>query len=569
MSYVIWEARYSTGNDSNGGGFASDGTGTDYSVQDAKNTVGSNISTTDAVANGTTTITSATAAFTSAITGNYIYLSGGSGSLAATRVKATYVSATSITVSASIAAGTGITMNIGGALKTPGYAASIMVASDALFLLDTAIFSQTSASQNVANGQPKFPAGTVAQPTRIQGYKAGNRTFENSDGLAILQLNVASSACVDATNNNVTYANIKFDGNLQTSSQGVAGNSSVNGLRFRKCHFANCTNIGMNGNASSNRFLDCQIYGCTTTWAFQAAGVLMGCEFYNNTGGTIRNSGGNLTLEDCLFYGNTGNNNYGVYSNPSSGSVAIDISHCTFFDQGDHGVYLNPSTSGNGSGYQANVRNSIFEAATSNGWGVKANTSLANVWVDNCSFYMPVGGGNVDTTNIPAGNVTNILQSGGTHFINAGGNDFRLNSTAGQGLPCQGTAKPSAFGNASATLLNRDLGPANSPAAAATYVTLSQLQSELDARSLTSSVLNALSTANDLTAAPTNFADMLIGTDGLVQTSLPQEAVIFPNGYNASLFLVDPAGRTRHIYYPPTGEVFSVNGATYNQVAGA
>jgi hypothetical protein len=89
--------------------------GTDYSRQAAANSVGSNISTTDAVAAGTTTITSATAAFTSAITGNIIYLQGGSGSLTAGWYQATYVSATSITVDRSVASGTGITLNIGGA----------------------------------------------------------------------------------------------------------------------------------------------------------------------------------------------------------------------------------------------------------------------------------------------------------------------------------------------------------------------------------------------------------------------------------------------------------------------
>ena len=78
----VWEVR-TAGNDTNGGGFKSGASGTDYSQQDAKNTAGNNISTTDAVSDGTTTITSATAAFTSAIVGNFIYLTGGTGSIAA------------------------------------------------------------------------------------------------------------------------------------------------------------------------------------------------------------------------------------------------------------------------------------------------------------------------------------------------------------------------------------------------------------------------------------------------------------------------------------------------------
>ena len=63
------------GSDTNGGGF--DPTmagGTDYSQ-----TTSAHISVTDGVTNGTTTITSATAAFTSGVVGNLVYVSGGAG----------------------------------------------------------------------------------------------------------------------------------------------------------------------------------------------------------------------------------------------------------------------------------------------------------------------------------------------------------------------------------------------------------------------------------------------------------------------------------------------------------
>ena len=45
----VFEVR-TAGNDTNGGGFVTGAAGTDYSQQDAKNTAGSDISTTDAVA---------------------------------------------------------------------------------------------------------------------------------------------------------------------------------------------------------------------------------------------------------------------------------------------------------------------------------------------------------------------------------------------------------------------------------------------------------------------------------------------------------------------------------------
>src|SRR5215471_17621800 len=69
-----------SGVDTNGGGFVAGASGTDYSCQPA-----AQVAVTDLVANGTFTITSATANFNATHVGSLIYLSGGSGSLAGTR----------------------------------------------------------------------------------------------------------------------------------------------------------------------------------------------------------------------------------------------------------------------------------------------------------------------------------------------------------------------------------------------------------------------------------------------------------------------------------------------------
>ena len=120
--------------------------GVDYSQQNANNTVGSNISTTDAVAVGTTTITSATGAFTVAISGNVVYFAGGTGSLIGGWYLVTYASSTSITIDRAIAAGTGITMNIGGALKT------LSQASLSGYVLGNKFFMKSEATQQISAG---------------------------------------------------------------------------------------------------------------------------------------------------------------------------------------------------------------------------------------------------------------------------------------------------------------------------------------------------------------------------------------------------------------------------------
>ena len=71
----VWEVR-TTGNDTNGGGYA--GGGTDWSQQDS-----AQYSVTDGVTAGTTTITSATANFGTDVVGNVMYVQGGTGSVTA------------------------------------------------------------------------------------------------------------------------------------------------------------------------------------------------------------------------------------------------------------------------------------------------------------------------------------------------------------------------------------------------------------------------------------------------------------------------------------------------------
>jgi hypothetical protein len=102
---------------------------------------GNNISTADAVGNGTTTITSATASFTSAIVGSVIQLSGGTASLTAAWYYVTgYTNATTITVSGTVAAGTGMTMTVG------GY--PIVITSGDADLLSNDTFSNVTFAQN-------------------------------------------------------------------------------------------------------------------------------------------------------------------------------------------------------------------------------------------------------------------------------------------------------------------------------------------------------------------------------------------------------------------------------------
>ena len=73
----VWEVR-TTGASTNGGGFKTGASGTDWSQQAT-----AQYAVADGVTNGTTTITSATANFGTDVVGNLIYVSGGTGSITA------------------------------------------------------------------------------------------------------------------------------------------------------------------------------------------------------------------------------------------------------------------------------------------------------------------------------------------------------------------------------------------------------------------------------------------------------------------------------------------------------
>ena len=125
-----------------------------------------NRSTSDAVANGTTTISSATAAFTSAITGTYVMLANGTGSLAPTAYLATYSSPTAITVPTSVPAGTGITLAIPGCVSMQRQ------------LQSTHAYVQGSLTSTNSGGSPGSKSGAsahyVGDATAYSGDSAGH-----------------------------------------------------------------------------------------------------------------------------------------------------------------------------------------------------------------------------------------------------------------------------------------------------------------------------------------------------------------------------------------------------------
>ncbi len=205
------------GSDLNGGGYESDAGTTDYSLQDA-----AQYANTDAVTDGTTTITSAGSGFTSQMVGNAIYVAGGTGGIAGVRrVIATFVNSTRITVNdaTGLNAGTNVTINVGGALASYGNMGKVFedegVSGMIGFIKYHATpYDITSASDNIQNGVINFTS--TSNSYTLVGYDT-TRTVDNTDA------NMPTIRCVgvdpqsmldmnNTTDNQTQYAaNLIFD----------------------------------------------------------------------------------------------------------------------------------------------------------------------------------------------------------------------------------------------------------------------------------------------------------------------------------------------------------------------
>jgi len=302
---TTWEIR-KTGNDTNGGAFDSTLTsaGTDLSIFDNKNAAGCsscqsasvNISVTDGVTNGTATITSATANFSALLIGNSIYVTGGTGAVAARRYEVTAVgSSTSITVDSSsgLTAGTGVTINIGGALLTPGAPVALL----------------GSSSQNTVwiQAGTYTLATTVALVGNSKHYHGYQTTRGDQTGTRPL----------------ITTA---------TNSTNLFSTSGAGGQSF------SWTNLSFSNTASTRAFalssgggfwyvVDCKFDGFTT--AISAAASALGSlhidftEVQNSTvGGIVYRTGTDqIIVTNSYIHNNTG---IGIAYNSSGGAILLN-----------------------------------------------------------------------------------------------------------------------------------------------------------------------------------------------------------------------------------------------------
>jgi len=434
----VWEVRGGAGNDTNGGGFDSTGSGTDYSQQDSKNSGGNNQSVTDLVTNGTTTVTSATASFTSAINGNIVYIQGGTGSITAGWYRLTYVNSTTCTTdrSTGLSAGTGATMNIGGALATPSQAHTNAVAGNIIYFKASANYTFTSTLSLSKDSRSTTPLKLIGYTsTRTDNGRATFTTATNSTPILSI-----TGTCV-----NVEVDNISF-----TTTASVKDDCFKCGTTGYMFAFFNCVvdgfTTGFDSNSNNAQPLiigNCEVKNCTTSGISNGSSTYIYDSYIHGNAIGMQNpsaagSGGNneFLVVNCIVASNTSQG-----MNMTAGSVNgsfchVDVSYCSFYSNtGDH---IKITVGGNAAGLA--VRNTIFYG----GSAYAINFTVASQYTMMYLRYNAFGSNSSGNyNNCPTGTGDVALSS--NPFTNAGSGDFSLNSTAGGGAACKAAGFPGAM----------------------------------------------------------------------------------------------------------------------------
>lgn len=413
-SASVWEVRPTNGSNTNGGGFVRGASGTDFSQQNAKNTVGSNISVTDAVTTGVATITSATASFTSAIVGNIVFMSG-SGVTTGWYQVATFTNSTTVILDRSPGTGTGGTLNIGGALLT-------------LAQLNT----------NMANGHEGWvkAEATITTASAInfsftsstQSFVAGYTTTRGDGGQVTIQATTTSFTIVQIQNNNnlntFTLRNFILDCNSNSGTQGIATQSFGQTLEnIQVKNYSSAVGFDISQGGSQGIVLrKCLAIsgGGTNPTGFKITANLLGtilvdCACLSQTGGTGFNINGGMFLR-CIAGNISGASSDGFQINGNSqGPTMLD--GCVAYTCGRDGVRYASGAFGN---YGVSIQNTVSYGNT--GWGFN-NTLTAipagGTYLDYCAT-----GGNTAgaATGVTLG--SNCVTLGSDPFVNGTGNNF-------------------------------------------------------------------------------------------------------------------------------------------------
>lgn len=430
---TVWEVR-TAGSDTNGGGFVTGASGTDYSQNNNKNAAActncgsstANLSTADVVCTGVATVTSATATFSSAAVGNVIFLTG-TGLTTGWYQVVTFTNVTTIILDRSPGTGTG-TSGIGGALATP----------------NQAITNMTTAGNTtwIKGGSSYTRTTTITLPSAVSGTVIGYTTSRGDNGQATLTTATNSvNVLTYASNGTWTFENLIISSTAGTSAAGITNTNAgyTIALSFINCKFTGHVN-GIFSPSGSNVIF----------------GPLFVSNSYFTTNGNavqVRGAAGNTVIVENSLFATNSNDGILLLVN-----TILRVVNTTFYSNSSRGVEL----AGTAATF-AYFRNTNFVSNTSDGVGDTYTAGALQFFeAQNCVFdsnggygasYNATGGvvafflSNNSTRNNTSGayngfTSTNDVTPASSPFVAPGSLNFALNNTANAGKLLQGTGFP-------------------------------------------------------------------------------------------------------------------------------
>lgn len=410
---TVWEIEFG-GSDTNGGGFVTGASGTDWSMQ-----LSPQYSVADGVTAGTTTITSATAAFGTDVVGNIMSVTGGTGAVVQNWYRiVSRTNATTIVVdrSTGLTAGTGVTLKIGGALATPGGLGAVLAlvavaGMRAWMKYNASAYAMTIATNNVSGGV--FTMAAVS--FNFEGYEVtrGDRTANRPQTSWASVASPGSPIYIFSTTGTgrQRFANLAANGN---SVNNVGGFSLTGGARVSaiQCVALNCNGtagVGFLGILSNIGAKSCQANTCTIGFSLGT------CTYCWATACGIGFSGPAFMFK-CLANLCT-TSGFGALP---SGSLCVC---CTSDNNTTNGFIV----TGTGSAFLNCIASN---QSGGGGVGFSIGTNLASL--DNCASYNNLTEVSAAGPLINEGMILNASFTGGQPYT-AAGSDFRPNNTAGAG----------------------------------------------------------------------------------------------------------------------------------------
>jgi hypothetical protein len=405
----------------------------------------------DAVTAGTTTVTSVTGGFTTAMIGNGINIVG-DGIYQITA----WASTNSITVDRNTGTSAAQTANVGGALLTLGKLAGAMVASNKAFVTGAFTGSGVTFAQS---GAP-----TAAAPaTRLIGYGV---TRGDAAHATFALTGATGQTAINCTGTGFQVEKIDIDcGSLVTSTGITVG---LEGL-IRFCKVANFATAGLNTAGIFAVITDCEVTGgLSNAIGVSGAGqseIFQRCFIHDNACSGMVVSNGSAAFFNLVV------NNSGAVSDGIRATVGTTILNNTVHNNGRSGINVLSSGS-----YQLNVKNNVM---TNNGtFGLVISNATAQP-ADPAYDGNAYGGGASANTS---GAISPAFSTTGIYGVNPYTNtrdvtlsvspyvgpttgstaNFGLNNTTGGGKSVRGKGSPGPFPGLTTTVGALDMGAVQS-----------------------------------------------------------------------------------------------------------